>query len=580
MVTKSGGEIDVIISLLRSFIPSLQVDSTFMALAVRRRLRPATCSKSHNVSRKWENVEKLADQKSVVNGPRANREPRSKKWLLVASVVALIVVIAMAAWAPGLSSVARSKIQSTLEDRFASDLQIENLKVSLFPSVSISGESVVFRQKGRPNAQPLIEIAKFTANGSILGLLVRHVHSARLEGLRIHVPPKDTSQPKGSARSKTPYFVVDEIIADGTTVSTMPRDSWKDPLVFSIKTLRMHGASSTSSLSFEAVLTNPKPPGEINSKGRFGPWNKEQPSDTPVSGNYTFREADLGVFKGISGTLSSDGTYRGALGRIEVSGHTDVPEFALSIAGNPVHLITDYEAIVDGTSGNTYLHPVTARFGNSTIVANGSVEGKQGVVGKTVSLDTAVTDGRLEDILRLAVHASTPPLTGEINFHAKIVIPPGNLDVVRKLKLDGAFVVGSAQFSQLNVQRKIDELSHRGKGNSDDADAPTVASDFRGNFSLDGGVLGLRDLSFNVPGIAIELNGKYGLENQSMDFRGTAKLDAKLSQTTTGFKSVLLKAVDPLFKKKGSSAGAVIPFRIFGTRDKPSFGLDLAHHGH
>jgi hypothetical protein len=61
--------------------------------------------------------------------------------------------------------------------------------------------------------------------------------------------------------------------------------------------------------------------------------------------------------------------------------------------------------------------------------------------------------------------------------------------------------------------------------------------------------------------------------DQSLDFHGTARLEAKLSQTTTGFKSLLLKTVDRLFEKK--NAGAVIPIRIQGTPDKPSFGLDV-----
>ena len=220
---------------------------------------------------------------------------------------------------------------------------------------------------------------------------------------------------------------------------------------------------------------------------------------------------------------------------------------------------------------------MTAKFGNSTVVANGSVEGQRGVRGKTVSLDATVSDGRLEDMLRLGVHAATPPLSGAISFHSKIIVPPGDIDVAQKLKLAGAFVVGSARFSHLNVQKKVNELSHRGKGDADDDVAPTVASDFRGNFSLDHGVLAVRDLSFHVPGVVIALDGKYGLENQSLRFQGTATLDAKLSQTTTGFKSTLLKVLDPFFKKKGSAAGAVIPIVISGTKDKPSFGLNVFH---
>ena len=521
---------------------------------------------------------KLADRGSFeATNPQDAHHP-VRKWVLSAGVVVLVLIGIFTAAAPALSSMARSRIQSTLQDRFASDLQIQNLKVSLFPSVAISGDSVIFHRKGHPDDPPLIQIARFTASGNIFGLLARHVSLVRLEGLDIRVPPKNSDQGKHpGGGGKTPYFVIDEIIADGTKLSTIPRDSWKEPLVFDIRTLRMHGGGSNSPLSFDAVLTNAKPPGEINSTGTFGPWDKDEPGDTPVSGNYTFRNADLGVFKGISGTLSSDGNYKGTLGRIEAAGHTDVPNFMVTLAGNPVHLATDYQAVIDGTSGNTYLQPVTAKFGHSTVVANGSVEGKQGVVGKTVSLDAVVNNGRLEDMLRLGVHASTPPLSGAISFHSKIVIPPGNIDVIQKLKLDGSFVVGSAQFSQLNVQEKVNDLSHRGEGNPDDADAPTVASDFHGKFSLDKGVLELHDLAFNIPGVAIALTGRYGLQDQSLRFQGTATLAAKLSQTTTGFKSILLKALDPFFKKKGSAAGAVIPITISGTKDNPSFGLDAFH---
>ena len=119
-----------------------------------------------------------------------------KKWLAVAVAIALLAVAALAVAAPALSAIARSKIQAALQDRFDSDLQIQNLKVSVFPSVSVSGESAVFRRKGHSDQPPLIEIARFTAQGSFLGLLARHVSLARLEGLRIHIPPKDANRSK------------------------------------------------------------------------------------------------------------------------------------------------------------------------------------------------------------------------------------------------------------------------------------------------------------------------------------------------------------------------------------------------
>ena len=45
-----------------------------------------------------------------------------------------------------------------------------------------------------------------------------------------------------------------------------------------------------------------------------------------------------------------------------------------------------------------------------------------------------------------------------------------------------------------------------------------------------------------------------------------------ISETVGGFKGVLLKVVDPLFK--GDNGGSAIPIQISGRRDNPTFGLD------
>ncbi len=50
------------------------------------------------------------------------------------------------------------------------------------------------------------------------------------------------------------------------------------------------------------------------------------------------------------------------------------------------------------------------------------------------------------------------------------------------------------------------------------------------------------------------------------------RTDAKVSQMVVSkWKSILLKPVDPFFKKDG--AGAEIPVKISGTRSAPKFGL-------
>ena len=54
-----------------------------------------------------------------------------------------------------------------------------------------------------------------------------------------------------------------------------------------------------------------------------------------------------------------------------------------------------------------------------------------------------------------------------------------------------------------------------------------------------------------MPGAKVELAGAYGLKAETIDFKGQLLLDAKISETVTGVKSVLLKVVDPLFKQEG-----------------------------
>jgi hypothetical protein len=164
-------------------------------------------------------------------------------------------------------------------------------------------------------------------------------------------------------------------------------------------------------------------------------------------------------------------------------------------------------------------------------------------------------------------------MTGIIGFKAKLVIPPGDIDIAKKLKLQGQFGIGSAKFVSTNIQKKVNTLSGRARGDTDDSDAENVVSNLRGNFTLDKGIVHFSKLSFSVPGASIQLDGEYGLVTEELNFQGTARMDAKVSEMTTGFKSFLLKAVDPFFHKKG--AGAVIPIKITGTREKPSFGLAL-----
>ena len=494
-----------------------------------------------------------------------------------AAIIAAGIVVAVIAGAwiasSSLSRLARERMISALKQRFASDLELRSLNVSVFPRLEIVGEGLALRHHGRTDVPPLITIRKISGSGSLFGLLGGHIGLVTVEGLQIKVPPSEEGAPQAQKSEQKPdNIVVDEIVADGTSLTMIPREAWMEPLQFNIRRLRIYGAGSSQAVTFRTTLVNAKPPGDIESSGNFGPWDRDEPAHTPVTGTYTFRNADLSVFNGISGKLSSDGGYHGRLDHIEVEGHTDTPDFTVKVSGNPVHLTTQFHAVVDGTDGNTWLQPVKAQFNDSSLTAQGGVVGTKGLDGKTVSLDVTAEHDRLEDMLLLGVKGK-PAMSGQIDFHTKLVIPPGDLDIAQNLKLDGGFEIGSAHFSELNIQNKVNQLSHRGRGKPETPESATVASDFSGRFVLNKGLMTFRNLSFRVPGAAISLNGKYGLLDEHLDFHGTARLEAKLSQTTTGIKSFFLRAIDRFFQKKNS--GAVLPIKIGGTREQPSFGLDL-----
>ena len=78
-------------------------------------------------------------------------------------------------------------------------------------------------------------------------------------------------------------------------------------------------------------------------------------------------------------------------------------------------------------------------------------------------------------------------------------------------------------------------------------------------------------LAFQIPGAALDLAGVYDMGADNLDFTGTVKLQAKVSQTMTGWKRVALKPVDPFFAKNG--VGTFVRISVEGTSRKPKFGL-------
>jgi len=324
-------------------------------------------------------------------------------------------------------------------------------------------------------------------------------------------------------------------------------------------------------MKYEATLTNATPPGEIQSRGSFGPWAAEEPGDTPLKGDYEFDHADLGVFDGIAGILHSTGDFEGILDSIAVKGEASVPDFRLKMAGHHVPLTTRFDVLVDGTNGNTVLKPVIGRLGTTEFKTSGGVIKNEKAPKRVINLDVIMPNGNMRDLLTLATK-DPPFMEGRIRLNTRIVIPPLEGRVSQKLLLDGNFEIPDARFLRSKIQQQIDGLSRRGQGDPKNEEIVQVPSGLAGSFNLSNELLTFRALSFAVPGAGVDLTGGYNLKSDGIDFHGTLKLQAKVSQTMTGWKRWVLKPVDPFFAKEG--AGTLLRIQVTGNSKDPHFGLD------
>uniref|UniRef100_Q01ZI9 Uncharacterized protein n=1 Tax=Solibacter usitatus (strain Ellin6076) TaxID=234267 RepID=Q01ZI9_SOLUE len=522
---------------------------------------------------------------------------RRKKWLagigLAAGVALIGLTIAGIVLNRRFQPYLRQQAILYLRERFHSDVELSGLHVSL-PRLSplrwaltrgrgtqlwVDGYGLVLRHKGRADLPPMFAIRKFSfaVDPGSLFEKTKVVPVVEVEGLELNLPPKDerpalSANPSSAAEEegKTGVLLQEVRIRDAEFVM-LPRDRAKKPLRFAIHQLNLHSAGTGVPMKYDARLTNPTPPGEIQSKGIFGPWNSDEPGDTPLSGDYRFDHADLGVFHGVAGILSSTGRFEGELDTITARGEATVPDFRLKRSGNRVPLKAQFEVQVDGTNGDTRLKPVTATLGATHFTTSGAVFKREGDEHRQIHLDVNMPNGRMRDVLLLAMKDS-PFMEGTLRLKTSLVIPPLTGKVVQKIRLNGDFQITDGHFLRSTIQDQIDALSRRGQGQPKNQEIDEVVSTMRGQFNLEDEVISFEHLTFGVSGADVSLNGSYSLAQDSLDFHGALKLQAKVSQTMTGWKHWLLKPVDPFFAKNG--AGTYLKIKVAGNAKAPKFGLD------
>lgn len=504
-----------------------------------------------------------------------------RKWLIVAGIAAaavvltLFVIAALALRGGALTA----RVTDTMAAALNCDVAMDTLSVRLFPRIRVSGTSLTIRLKDRPELPDFVRVDRFEVRLGLLSIVRRHIDEVRLDGLRVNVPPPWVRNPLTAATAALPsasprnVFRVSRIVTGDATVNFVARRAGGRPLVFALHSLELSDAGVVTPVRFVAGLTNPIPEGQLVARGTFGPWNREDPTLTPLDGTYTLSHADLATINGIGGQLNSTGSFGGSLTEIHAAGTSETPDFSLDLGGSPVPLATSFQVTVDGTDGTTRLDRVEAHLANTTIVVTGLITNLPGPKNHDVAVNAQVQEGRIEDLMRLAFDAPQPIVTGNVTLAADIKLPPGPSRARDRIEAAGTMGLSGGHFTDEQMDAKLNELSRRGRGRSEDEALGRVATDFTGTFDLKQGRIALTKTEFHVPGATIRLTGTYTLGTEALDFSGEARLEASLSKAVGGFKSIFLKPFNPLFRKNG--AGAVVPIRIGGTRTKPEFGVRM-----
>lgn len=453
----------------------------------------------------------------------------------------------------------------------SSQVQFTSFRRMIFPHPGCVMQGVTLSRGTNPADQQVMKIRQLVIKGKWTGLLQKHVAIIRADGVDAVFPPFGTGPPWKPTQTD---IVVDKLIGNGAVLQFARHDPKQPPVKFVIEKFVAHHLAYMEPVKFETRIHNPEPTGIVDASGAFGPWNLNQLSATPISGNYSFQNADLGSLKGIRGILSSDGVFEGTLESIGVKGRTGTPDFGIKENPHKLNLTSEFDAEVDSTNGDVTLHRVKALLRKTVIVTKGTVASHRTEDGKTANLDFDVRSGRIQDLLLLFVSAKKSPLNGLVSLHARTLVPPGSQPFLRKVLLSGDFGIESASFTKDETQTSVNKLSTAGRGGGDQDDDPeSVVSDLQGHVDVKDGIATFTALRFRVPGARARMDGTFDLITQKVELRGMLYLDAKLPEATSGIKSFLLKAIDP-FLKKNRRGGAKFPVSITGTYEHPAYKAD------
>ena len=230
----------------------------------------------------------------------------------------------------------------------------------------LEGTGLVLRIKGRPDLPPFVTVEKWSGTGTLSGLRARRLDNVRLDGVAIIVPPgrkqdlrplRVTGDSDGAIDRHRPVPLVDRLVAGVVTITVLPRQAERDPVVWDVRDLEMAPFSLDAESPFSATVDTPLPADRAQVSGTVGPWPHRDFDRLPMTGRFAF-EGELAGVRGLDGHLSASGNVLGTRERLGTSGvGTSNGQGLRSGAAGRLPMTSTFEAAFDGTSGISLVAP-------------------------------------------------------------------------------------------------------------------------------------------------------------------------------------------------------------------------------
>ncbi len=511
---------------------------------------------------------------------------RAVRWALYLSVLVLVVLAAGVYYAAAHWPYRYSSVKPLLQGVFSSTVEMRQFRRTYFPHPGFIATGLTLRRNSAPNLPPVGSADQLLVEGNWSDMLMlrREVRLVRVVGLHLVIPPVGSEAnhedfpPGSSADFRGPSTMVDEFEISNSLLDIMRTNG--ERYSFPIHALVMRHLLRDHAVSYEVDMRNARPDGRIRAKGSFGPLVPNELGATPVAGNFTFSEGDLGEIGRLHGTLAATGSFSGRLRSIHVAASGDVVGFSVG-QGHPIAVRGQGQGSASGVTGDVIVDQLELASGGTVLHARGTIAGAPAAT----DVDLSVVKGRVEDVLRPFLRGAVPIAgAATLKAHAHIARAVHGETFLQRLTIVGSFAVPDGLLTNAETEQKLTAFSDReqkpmpSKEEGDGGIQSTtgdVISSLSAQAEIRDGVLSSRDVRFGIPGANAKLKGTFDLRGGALNLVGDLRMERNISHAVTGFKSILLKPLIPFFR--GRHAGAVLPIAVTGVPGRYKVSENIFH---